>query len=41
MADIRNSKPAMRVVPVTKDEFNMLSNSNFVAFLATFSVQRN
>ena len=41
MADIRNSNCAMRVVPVTKDEFKMVQNPYFVAFLATFCVQRN
>ena len=41
MADIRNSSNlAMRVVPVTTEEFNMLRSSPFVAFLSAFGVRR-
>ena len=41
MADIRNAGCAMRVVPTTKDEFKMLQNQYFIAFLSTFGIQRN
>ena len=41
MSDIRNTNCAMRVVPVTKDEFKMMQNQHFVMFLATFGVQRS
>jgi len=41
MADLRNSKStAMRVVPVTQDEFKMLRSGPFLAFLAAFGVRR-
>lgn len=41
MADIRNnSSLAMRVVPVTPEEFNMLKFGPFVAFLGAFGVRK-
>lgn len=42
MADIRNSKysSAMRVVPITQEEFKMLKSAPFVAFLAAFGIRR-
>ena len=42
MADFRNSKQtAMRVVPITQDEFKMLRSGPFVAFLAAFGIRRS
>ena len=38
MSDIRNANCGMRVVPVGKEEFKMMQNQYFVAFLATFGV---
>lgn len=41
MADINNSKQmAMRVVPITQDEFKMLANPAFKNFLAAFGIRR-
>ena len=41
MADIQNSKNlAMRVVPVTQEEFKMLRTGAFIAFLAAFGIRR-
>ena len=41
MADIRNSKNlAMRVVPVTQDEFKMLKNGAFINFLGAFGIRK-
>jgi len=41
MADIRNSlNLAMRVVPVTAEEFKMLKVAPFVAFLAAFGIRK-
>jgi len=41
MADIRNSKDlAMRVIPVTQEEFKMLRTGPFVAFLAAFGIRK-
>ena len=41
MADIRNSSNmAMRVVPVTQEEFKLLRNNAFVAFLSSFGIRR-
>jgi len=41
MADMRNSTNlAMRVVPVTQDEFKMLNNVAFIRFLAAFGIRK-
>ena len=41
MADMRNSKTlAMRVVPVSPQEFKMLKCGPFIAFLAAFGIRR-
>ena len=38
--DIKNAEPAMRVVPVTREEFLMLENQAFLNFLKTFGISR-
>ena len=40
MADISNANCAMRVVPITREEFKMVQNESFVTFLATFGIER-
>ena len=41
LADLRNAKnTAMRVVPVTQEEFKLLRSSAFIAFLAAFGIRR-
>ena len=41
MADMRNSKNlAMRVVPVTQEEFRMIRNGAFIAFLSAFGIRK-
>ena len=35
---IKEQEPCMRIVPVAKGEFRLLSNQHFVAFLATFGI---
>ena len=38
--DIKNAEPAMRVVPVTREEFLMLENQAFLNFLKTFGISK-
>jgi hypothetical protein len=41
MADIRNNDNlAMRVVPATQEEFKLLRNGPYIAFLAAFGIRK-